>query len=239
MANISNQAKFISDKKVFPTSLSSKDIRLYWSEQLRRQSLFSAHTTSKTYLDKVKEVLLEYIDGVGLEKDSNGNNVEMYKDVGRSTMLLREKLEELGLLKRENGVIIEQMQNLGSQMRLKLIVKTNAMLAHSMAMKMSSEDPLQKIINPAWEFVRYESREMERDWWSRWIACADKVDYKGVVDSSKTTRMIALTTSPIWHELGHGFTDSLDTDVPPFAFGSGMSWMPVSRTVCKTFGLVT
>lgn len=225
----------ILDKKVFPTSLSSKEIRVFWSDALKEKALFSARTTEKNYLDRVKKLLADYQTGIG--ETATGEPIS--QGTGRTRMLMREKLEELGLIEREdgspNGNVVEKMTNLGSAMRLNLIIKTNSDIAHSYQQKLTAQDPLQKIIRPYFELVRNETRKQPRNWWDRWLDCANAVNWDGVVKG--TTRMIAKVDSPIWSELGHRYMDSIGTDVPPFCFGSGMGWKSVRAKEIEDLGL--
>jgi len=227
------QKQEILDKNVFPTGLKSADIRRFWSDKLREQSLFSARTISKTYLDRVKELLANYQETLG--ETQSGEPIT--QGLSRTRMLMLEKLNELGLVERdaEGNVIEGKMTNLGSTLRLNLIIKTNTQLAHSLQQKMQAQDPLEKILAPYWELRREESRHNPRNWYDRWLTCADRVNWQGVVKG--TTRMIARTDSPIWYELGHGFNDSLGTDMPPFCFGSGMGWKSITAKEIKNLGL--
>ena len=228
-----NQENIIIGKQVLPTGLKSDAIRQFWSEKLREQSLFSARTTSRTYLEKVKELLVNYQTALG--ETQSGEPIT--QGLQRTRMLMLEKLNELGLVDRdaEGNVVEGKMTNLGSVMRLNLIIKTNTELANSMRMKARSEDPLMQIMYPYYELVRNESRKNPRNWYDRWIDCANAVGWKGVVQG--TSRMIAKIDSPIWSQLGHGYTDSLGTDMPPFAFGSGMGWERVTAKEIKDLGL--
>lgn len=227
------QQEIIIGKDVLPTALKSDAIRALWSAKLREQSLFSARTTSKAYLDRVKELLADYQTQVG--KTAQGENIS--QALGRTRMLMREKLDELGLVERDaDGNVIEgRMTNLGSTMRLNLIIKTNTQLAHSARQQARLDDPLQKILRPYWELVRNEHRKQPRNWWNRWLTCANRVNWQGVVKG--TTRMIARFDSPIWAELGNGFSDSLGVDRPPFCFGSGMGWKSITAKEIKNLGL--
>ena len=228
-----NQELAILDKNVFPTSLRSDAIRFWWSKELREQSLFSARTTSKAYLDRVKELLSDYQKQIG----ETQSGVPISQGLQRTRMLMLEKLNELGLVERDaDGNVVEgKMTNLGSTIRLNLIIKTNTELAHSMQQKMTAQDPLQQIMRPCFELVRNESRKVHRNWWDRWIDCANFVNWDGVVRG--TTRMIAKTDSPIWSALGNRYRDSIGTDMPPFAWGSGMGWRTVSRKELLDAGL--
>lgn len=227
------QEQTILSKTVFPTALRSDEIRIFWSQALKDKALFSARTTSKEYLDKVKELLANYQKAIGETADGQ----PITQGLQRTRMLMREKLEDLGLIERdEEGNIIEgKMTNLGSTMRLNLIIKTNTDLAHSMQQKMTAQDPLQQILRPYFELVRNESRKTQRNWYDRWIDCANTVNWEGVVKG--TTRMIAKTDSPIWSALGHKYADCLGTDMPPFCYGSGMGWKTVTAKEIKDLGL--
>lgn len=228
-----NQENIIIGKKVLPTGLKSDAIRQFWSEKLREQSLFSARTTSRTYLEKVKELLANYQTALG--ETQSGEPIT--QGLQRTRMLMLEKLNELGLVDRdaEGNVVEGKITNLGSVMRLNLIIKTNTELANSMRMKARSQDPLMQIMYPYYELVRNESRKNPRNWYDRWIDCANAVGWKGVVQG--TSRMIAKIDSPIWSELGHRYSDCLGTDMPPFAFGSGMGWERITAKEIKDLGL--
>lgn len=227
------QEQRILDKQVFPTSLNSQEIRIFWTKALKEKALFSARTTSKEYLDRVKELLADYQTGIG--ETSEGEPIS--QGLERTRMLMREKLDSLGLIERdEQGNLVEgKMTNLGSTMRLNLIVKTNTALAHSYQQKLTSQDPIQKIVRPYFELYRGERRNNPRNWWDRWLTAANKVNWDGVVKG--TTRMIARTDSPIWSELGNMFDDSIGVDTPPFCWGSGMRWKTVKAKEVEDLGL--
>lgn len=233
MATEDSQRDIILDKNVFPTGLKSDAIRQWWSRELRERSLFSARTTSETYLERVKELLADYQNQLG--KTDDGQDIS--QGLQRTRMLMLEKLNELGLVERdEDGNVVQgKMTNLGSAMRLNLIIKTNTELAHSMRQKMTAQNPLQRILRPFFELVRNESRKQPRNWYDRWIDCANTVNWEGVVKG--TTRMIAKTDSPIWSALGNKYADSIGTDMPPFCFGSGMGWKSVTAKEVADLGL--
>lgn len=234
MPEIKSQEELLIDSKVFPTALSSKDIQFYWSEQLREKALFSAKTTSKEYLDRVKELLIDYQRGFG--KTTDGTDRPISQGLGRTRMLMLEKLNELGLVERnDKGAVKETMTNLGSKIRLELVIKTNVGQAHSLHQKMLAQDPIQKIIRPYFELVRNEQRKIPRKWKERWDECCKVIDYEGVVLG--TDRFIARTDSPIWAELGHHYSDCLGVDTPPFCFGSGMGWRTVKQKEIDRLGL--
>lgn len=230
------QAKLL-EKRVFPTSLKSDEIRLFWSEKFKSKIIFSAQTTSKEYLDEVKKILIQYQDHVGEFENELGETEKISLGEGRARMLLREKLNELGLIERdEEGNAIERITNLGSKMRVNLVLRTNSALAHSEAQKMFASTPSQKLLRPAWELVRNMPVKDPRPWNEIWNKAAEAVSWEGV--ARNTDRFIALVDSPIWSEIGHSGSDSLGVDQPPFKYGSRMMWKSITRKECVDLGLI-
>lgn len=219
-----DEKDIILSKKVMPASLKSDAIREKWSKTVKENAIFSANTTSKNYLEYLKQILAQFAVGG--------------KSPGESRTALTEKLSDMGLLEKQadSGSAIDRMKRLGSKMRLDLVLKTNKQIAHSTAMQIAGEDPLQKMMYPAYELVRDEYRRTHRDWKKRWDIAASSVNYEGVAKNS--TKMIALKNSPIWKALGSLFKDGLDNAMPPFAFGSGMGWEIVDRDECIKLGLI-
>lgn len=230
---MSTEGNILISKQVMPTSLKSDDIRQLWSDKMREDAFFSAQTTEASYLEFVKQLLKDFRNG--FQTLDNGQTITL--DENRVRMLMREKLAELGLVERDaSGNVAESITNLASKMRLELIIETNKSLAHNKAMKEFATTGLQPVLRPAFELVRNGAVENPRNWWARWTECAELVNYRGVAPLS-TGRMVALVNSPIWSELGHHYDDSLDTDVPPFAFGSKMGWKSIKRKECVELGM--
>jgi hypothetical protein len=106
---------------------------------------------------------------------------------------------------------------------LDLVVHTNTSFAcgyHSFA---QSVDPEMLDAYPARELVHIKGGTEPYDWKARWTAAGGKL-FDG--------RMIALKSDPIWlkiSDFGHPH--------PPFAFGSGMDMVDVSRVEAVELGL--
>ena len=214
------QSDYIDQKTSHPTDLKSDEIKQYWTAKMREQAMFSARTTTKEYLDSVKEILHDYVTGVGPVKDGQNEGEPISMGQGRARMLMYEKLMELGLVGEADGDS-KRIDDLASSIRLNLIVETNTQIAHSLDQLETASDPIQKIVNPCWELVRDEARNNPRNWLVRWHTAATNVGWDGV--AKNTDRMIAMKDSPIWQELGNA-EDGLGNPYPPFAFGSGMGW---------------
>lgn len=219
------KSDYIDQKYSRPTDLKSEQIKEYWTTKMREQAMFSARTTVKEYLDSVKEILHDYVTGVGEVQDGPNKGEPISMGQGRARMLMYEKLMELGLVGPNEGDS-KRIDDLASSIRLNLIIETQNQIAHSIDQLETASDPLQKVLNPCWELVRDEYRENPRNWLERWYKAANAVVWNGV--AKNTDRMIAKKDSPIWQELGNE-EDGLGNPYPPFAFGSGMGWEIVTQ----------
>lgn len=214
----------ILNKSILPTHLSSKEVKATWSQKLKDKSLFSAKTIQEPYLQTVRQTL---------EKIAKG---DIATAEARRDMTI--KLDELGVdVTKTEGVLnpVVRMQDIASKIRMELIIKTNVGTAQSMAQQATNENPVVAIMYPAWELRSGEYRKTHRPWFKIWSENASRVNYKGV--SRDTSRMIALTTSPIWDRLGQS-SDGLGNPYPPYRFNSSYSWARVSRAECIKLGLI-
>ena len=121
--------------------------------------------------------------------------------------------------------------------RLNLILSTQKRRAQSIGQLMA-QDSVQRELYPAWRLTRRAWRMVPRkDWPQRWAAAGAAVGFEGALMGD----FVALKSSPIWAALGRGeggFKDVLGDPFPPFAFGSGMGWVRVSREECMELGLL-
>lgn len=215
-------AQQISQKTVRPTVLKSSAITEFWTTKEREAALFSAQTSTKTYLDKVKEILVDYEERLGKVEESDE---DITQGKARARMQMYEALQEAGLVGEGEGDT-KRITDLASSIRLNLIIDTNHQIAHSLEQLKEASDPIQAELNPCWELVRDEYRMEPRDWLARWQESANAINWEGV--AKNTDRMIAKKDSPIWQRLGN-YPDGLGNPYPPFAFGSGMGWEIVTR----------
>ena len=215
---------------------SSESIGKSWPDRIKEQALFSARTTSRAYLESVKRKLAEVASRA------------VIPDVAETA--LRDALKELGYKPEtgfpDNDGLIPpatpgSITDLSSSRRIGLIIDTNVKQARSMAQLASSENPVFLMANPAWKLTRTGARKKPRgDWRKRWEAAGNAVGWQG----ASRTQFVALKTSPIWRAIGDGaggFTDTLSSAFPPFAFGSGMAWVNVGRRewrrICEAEGV--
>ena len=210
------------------TSASSKFIKRNWSEEIKNQALFSARTTSRTYLDMVREQLAAVADRGVIPLVAEKKLRDTLTHLGYSPETgFPDKFGRVPPAK--PGAITD----LSSSRRIQLIIDTNVKQARSMGQIASSENPVQLMAVPAWKLTRTGARKKPRgDWKARWTAAGQSVGWRGAAK----TIMVALKTSPIWEALGKGvggFQDTLASSFPPFAFGSGMAWVGVGRREWK------
>lgn len=223
------------------TYLSSKEVGQRWSERIKAQSLFSARTTCRSYLDMVKEKLAVVAD--------RGQTPIVAED------RLKQTLQNLGYTPQTGfptdrhrygaaGIppaLPGSMTDLSSSRRIQLILDTNVKQARSLGQMATSDNPVFLMTNPAWRLERLGARRKPRgDWKRRWAAAGNACAWKGAARRT----MVALKDSPIWNKIGEGaggFADAIGSPYPPFAFGSGLAWTNVSRKewqkICKEEGI--
>lgn len=225
-------ASIIETMQIRPTTLSSVELRRLRGE-FGGLAMRSARVTSATYLQRMRGILAGVASG------------------GASPQAARTRLRsELAALGYTPGAGFpgdaargvppappESMRDLSSAMRLNLQVDTVQRQAAALRQKAEGASSYAQYAYPGWHFVRAAEREIPRNWLPRWAAAGRACGW----DGASQTEMTALKTSPIWAELGAGaggYEDTLGTDYPPFAFGSGMEWREADRELCLRLGLI-
>jgi len=113
------------------------------------------------------------------------------------------------------------IEDLGSDARLDLIVRTNRDMARGYGKFVEAQASLAEF--PYWELYRAEPRLEPRDWPSRWSeAGGDFLEGK----------MLAPVNDPIWTSIS-----AFGNPYPPFDFNSGMSVRRLSRKRAKAMDL--
>lgn len=221
--------KFAREREIFPTDMSSAEIREL-DAALRRRSVLSARTTNLQYTQAIADVVDQLLAG------------QINEATGR--MMLQETLELLQYdpakgfpgddPERIPPAELGSLRDLGSEQRVKLVLETQERMAANYAFQRAGQTDEARWQFPAYELVRIYVRRTERDdWQRRFIAAGGRL-----VDG----RMIARKDSPVWEALGAGeggFNDTLGNPYPPFAFGSGMGWREVDRDECIRLGVIS
>ena len=119
------------------------------------------------------------------------------------------------------------IKDLASMRRIQTSLRTNVQLLQGWGQKTRGLAAQSAV--PAWELVRFEGRKAPRDWKERFERAGGEILHG---------RMVALKMDPVWDELGNQDDDSLGTDYPPFAYGSGMGWLGVTHQAAIALGLI-
>jgi hypothetical protein len=229
----------IAAQSILPTALDSASIRDQIAAEVRRRSVFSARATHAGYLRRLRDLLS------GIERGQFADAVARRE--------LKTMLDALGYDSATGGFPGDSgippadagtLQDLSSNLRIKLQLETNVRMARSVAQAKAGSSPYALREFPAWSLERVYGRRVPRDWSNRWQAAGDSVGWDGAArgypSPTGAPRMIALKSSPIWAAIGDGaggFEDTLGNPYPPFAFGSGMGWREAPKSEAQAAGL--
>ena len=136
----------------------------------------------------------------------------------------------------ERGTI----KDLTTKARLDVIIKTNVATARGFVSYANGMSPGAYAAFPAMKLLRIRQRKQGRAWDARWKAAGDSIGWKGATPDFGTRT--ALKDSPIWQKLGDGeggYRDGLGNPFPPFAWGSGVGVVDVSRKEAIELGLIS
>lgn len=174
----------------------------------RNRAFISSRVAKVNILDAMRRKAAEYAEGGA--------------DLSKIRMEFREELKTLHYdPKGAKGI-----QNLLSQSRIDVIVKTNVAQARGYMQYAEGMTPGAFAAFPAQEFTRVAHRRQQRkDWPQRWKKAGGKT-YGG--------KMIALKDDPVWERLS-----VFGNPFPPFDWGSGMGVLDVDRKTAIRLGLVS
>jgi hypothetical protein len=201
-----------------------------FADAAKERAVFSARTTSATYLQGLRDRLLRLMEG-GFDNDLPQLRLElktMLRDLGYNSETGFPGDADLEIPPAAAG----SLRDLASDARLNLILKTQESLTRGAAQKARAMGRTRQF--PAFELVRIGTRRIPRGemgtmgWGRRWIVAGGPMP---VMDSlTGTTRLIARKDHPVWSALGSKalFEDALDVDHSPFAYNSGMGLREVA-----------
>ena len=175
---------------------------------------------------------------VRILREENARQATGAADLSKVRMGIRERLRTAGYQPTDDER--NTIKDLYSKARLDVMVKTNVAKARGFIQYAKGMEPGAFAAFPAKRLLRIRQRRQGRDWAARWKAAGDFVGWEGV--SRDYGQMVALKDSPIWQALGDGaggYRDGLGAPHPPFAFGSGMGVVNVSRKEAIELGLIS
>lgn len=232
-------------RRILPTWMGTAQLREL-GEKFWGGAVFSARTTSAKYLTQVKGVVDEILAG------------EM--DLPLARLTLKRTLQAIGYTP-EGGfpddpdgakippAIAGQIEDIASDRRLELVLRTQEQLMQGAAQKAQGLEPDAIRQFPAWELIRAFDREEPRDWPARWVIAMENLDRflprdanDEVIfprDAEGFPRMVAMKGDPVWEALGSPdiFDDAIGVDYPPFAWNSGMRWRQVPQQEVRALGV--
>lgn len=177
---------------------------------LRQRAQASAGVESARYVQRIQDG----IQGV-LSREEGWDRSRVIRDLMQ--IAEREGLRPTG---DDRGGLLDP----GSERRTELIYAMQTGQAYGHAEWRTGQDPDALDAAPAWELVRWEDRQVPRDWTKRWLDAGGRL-YGG--------RMIALKTDPVWERISR-----FGVPWPPFDFGSGMGVDDVLRPEAEALGVL-
>jgi len=238
LRSFESAVRSLARRKPLPTNLNSAGLRQLGAG-FHRANFTSAKTLLTDVLDAYKEKIGSILEPRTEQRADRvtPENPSGNVTVGLDPATVRTQIKQLLRSDGSGG-----LQDLSSDARINLVIKTNVELSQGAGFAVQSNDPAVLEAFPAWELYRLEGKKQQRDWAARWRIAAQvtgDVDAARVLD--QTGRMVARKDSPIWQALGDGeggYTDTLGNPYPPFAFNSGMWTRNVSYNEARDLGLV-
>jgi hypothetical protein len=212
-------------KSILPTTASSTEL-MKLAPEIRERARFSARVVNKQFLERIDDVTTRLtspetvIDrATGIRRAAKPGE---YMDPATARLELKKTLDEIGY--QPDPAKRGTLQDLSSDARLDLIIRTNTEMAQGYGDWKQGQDPAILDMWPAQELVRVETRQEKRDWLRRWLNAGGKL-YNG--------RMMALKNDPIWTAIS-----AFGQPYPPFDFNSGMGVRDIERDEAVSLGLI-
>lgn len=205
-------------KRLLPTSAGSAEIATL-APQIREHAFFSAKVEDANFLARADRLINGIVSPASAQGSVAGRQSPLNAVEARAE--LKRYLASVGYQPEKQG----GLQDLSSDLRLDLIIKTNTDMAHGAGQFIRQNDPDILDDIPCLELVRDEERKEKRDWISRWRAHGGQLYGGG--------RMIARKDDPIWSAISE-----FGNPYPPFDYGSGMGVESVFRDEAEKLGVI-
>jgi len=212
-------------KTILPTTADTAQLSRI-APELRERAMFSARVTSEDFLRTANDLVTRIISPETIKDPVTGQKrpalAGEYMDPATARLQLKQKLMALGYQpdpSQRGG-----LQDLSSDARLNLIIKTNSDMARNFAYFEQGQDPAILDAWPAQELFRAEVRNEPRNWLDRWVRAGGRV---------YGDRMIALKNDPVWETIS-----AFGLPYPPFDFNSGMDVRDVARDEAIELGVI-
>ena len=223
----SEATQYQAVKQLLPTLLTSKEISKLFSVDVLKRSMFAAQCADAGFLQRADDVLGDILNPHQVEREGGATAIEgMSLSKGREQLKAYLASIDYQAPEGKAGTI----EDLSSDARLNLIVKTNVQFAQGYGQWKQGQTPAILDQYPCQELYRREERKEPRDWPARWSSSGggfygDGGDYG--------PRMIARKDDPIWVAIS-----AFGIPYAPFDFNSGMDLMDVDRDEAIQLGVI-
>lgn len=225
-------------KSLLPTELSSAELMRIPAE-LRERAMFSAKVTNANFLQQVNNLVTRIVSPETIKDPVTGVDRPVQPgesmDPATARLLLKQQLQSIAYQpdpEKRGGI-----EDLSSNVRLNLIVRTNSEMAQGFGHWRADQDPARLDAFPAQELYRLEDRVNRRPWGQIWnnaiSSLGDSTSAQPVAAPMTDDGMFALKNDPIWTEIS-----AFGIPYPPYDFGSGMWVRDVSYSDALDLGLV-
>jgi hypothetical protein len=194
---------------------------------LRQEADFSAGVENVRVMQRIHDGLLELVSNARGEatgrRAGTGEPGVFKMDRKKFIADIRDLAISEGLIPVDDA-LEGTLQDITSEARLDLIVRTRMEMAQGRAFHKRGQQ--KNILNawPAKELIRIEARLKPRDWPTRWEEAGGEL---------RDGRMVALKNDPIWIRISR-----FGQPYPPYDFNSGMGDREIDREEALSLGLL-
>lgn len=208
-------------RALLPTSASAADLATL-PTSIHQRALCSARTQSARHLSMIDRIAKQIVNPDFV--DGRPRLPGEYMSLPKARALLRASLKQIGYHPDDIDAVPGTLKDLGSYQRMNLIIDTQTKMARGYGQYAQGQTPAILDQFPCQELVRFESREIPRDWITRWLAEGGQL-YGG--------RMIARKDARIWIDISQ-----FGQPYPPFDYNSGMALRDVDRDEAMSLGVI-
>ena len=228
-------------RKVLPTSATSAELAAI-APEIRQRAFFSARTTNAAYLTRQQNLIAGMVSPETVIDPASGNRRPAqpgeYSNPATVRTELKQALSSIGYTPDPEHA--GGLQDLGSDIRLNLIISTQAGLSRGYGNWRQAQNPAVLDMWPAQELYRAQDRKERRLWGQAWNDARARLTGRTSalpVDSltgQADSGMYALKNDPIWTEISE-----FDLPYPIYNYNSGMRVRDVDRDQAIALGLIT
>lgn len=226
-------------RAAMPTAAGSAELSAI-APEVRERAMFSARTADAWYLDQVNKLIARIVSPETIRDPETGalRPVRPGETMDPATARLEMKTMLAKLNYQPDPELRGGIQDLSSDARLDLIVRTNTEMAQGFGNWFRAQDPDALDAWPAQELYRIEQKRQPRQWGQRWNNAISELggetSAKPVADPMAQSGMFAVKNDGIWTAIS-----AFGLPYPPFDFNSGMWVRDISRSEAISLGILS